>query len=352
LTDTGTGSSKAGTPVPPRGGKNTKKGGRPSGNQAKSSTQAGAATQTKAGSPSPPPKASPGKSPRSGAGRRAAQEAHRRRQRNLIIAGAVVAAVAILAAVLVITGLSSSKPKATPRTPLTPAELQHLSSVPMSTLVAATKKMTPPNSPSNGNPPPLTSGGKPEMLYIGAEFCPICATERWPMMVALAHFGTFNNVSQTSSAALDGNIPTLSFYGSSFASPDMVFTPVETTTNQPKGNYYEPLQAPTAAQQARWSKDLNGNLSFPYINMGAKYLLNTSQFPDTVLQGSTFSTIMGDVGNNSTTIGLNIDAAAGFLVRYLCNMTGNKPAGTCAAVANVPAPVTSSSSGPSSSAGG
>jgi hypothetical protein len=349
LTDTGTGSSKAGTPVPPRGGKSTKKGGRPTGNQAKAS----GSTQTKAGSPPPGAKPSPGKSPRSGAGRRAAQEAHRRRQRNLIIAGAVVAAVAILAAVLVITGLSSSKPKATPRTPLTPAEMQHLSSVPMSTLVAATKKLTSLSPPSNGNPPPLTSNGKPEMLYIGAEFCPICATERWPMMVALSHFGTFSNVSQTSSAALDGNIPTLSYYGSSFDSPDMVFTPVETTTNQPKGNYYEPLQAPTAAQQARWSKDLHGNLSFPYINMGAKYLLTTSQFPDTVLQGSTFSTIMGDVGNNSTTIGLNIDAAAGFLVRYLCNMTGDKPAATCAAVANVPAPTTSSSSsGPSSSAGG
>ena len=29
-------------------------------------------------------------------------------------------------------------------------------------------------------PKPLTLHGKPELLYIGAEFCPVCAVERWP----------------------------------------------------------------------------------------------------------------------------------------------------------------------------
>ena len=40
--------------------------------------------------------------------------------------------------------------------------------------------------------PALTSGGKPEMLYIGAEWCPYCAAERWAMAVALRRFGTFS----------------------------------------------------------------------------------------------------------------------------------------------------------------
>ena len=88
------------------------------------------------------------------------------------------------------------------------------------------------------------------MLYIGAEFCPICATERWPMLVALSHFGTFSNVSQTHSAVSDGDIPTLSFYGSTYTSPYLTFTPVETTTNQPSGNYYKTLETPTSAEMA------------------------------------------------------------------------------------------------------
>jgi hypothetical protein len=341
LADSGKGSSSGSTQVPPRGGKSAPKKKTPTQNQSKSTQGNSAARQQSASSGN-----------RGSSGRRAAQQAQRRR-RNWIIAAIAVGVVVVLIAVFVVIGLNSSKPKAAPRTPLTDSEMAQLTSVPISTLVAATKMGVSLQAPSGLTGAPLIKNGKPEMLYIGAEFCPICATERWPMMVALSHFGTFSNVSQTSSAALDGNIPTLSFYGSSFDSADMVFTPVETTTNQPQGNYYVPLEKPTADQQALWSKLLNGNLSFPFINMGGKYLLNTSQFSSSVLSGSSFSEILGDVGNNNTTIGKNIDAAAGALVRYLCNMTGEKPAATCAAVATVPAPTTSGSgSGSSSSAAG
>jgi hypothetical protein len=48
---------------------------------------------------------------------------------------------------------------------------------------------------------PLTSGGKPEMLYMGAEYCPYCAAERWSMIVALSRFGTFNGLTTTRSGA-------------------------------------------------------------------------------------------------------------------------------------------------------
>ncbi len=32
--------------------------------------------------------------------------------------------------------------------------------------------------------PALTSGGKPQIVYMGAEYCPYCAAERWAMVVA------------------------------------------------------------------------------------------------------------------------------------------------------------------------
>ena len=326
--------------VPPRGGK------KPPKKQPASQNQGSSGSQGKSGDA--PRTQSGGSGSRGSSGRRAAQAAQRRK-RNWLIAAVGIAVVVILIVVFVIVGLNSSKPKATSRTPLTDSELSQLTSVPISTLVEATKMGVTLQAPSALTGAPLTKNGLPEMLYIGAEFCPICATERWPMIVALSHFGTFSNVSQTSSAALDGNIPTVSFYGSTFASPELAFTPVETTTNQPKGNYYEPLQTPTPEQQKLWSTLLNGNLSFPFIDMGGKYMLNTSQFPESVLQGSNFSQILGDVGNNNTTIGKNIDAAAGALVRYLCNVTGDKPADTCSAVANVPAPTSGTNSGGSSS---
>jgi hypothetical protein len=187
----------------------------------------------------------------------------------------------------------------------------------------------------------LTANGKPELLYIGAEFCPACAAQRWAMVVALSQFGTFTNLQQTRSAAQDGDIPTLSFYGSTYSSPYLTFTSVETTTNQPQGNYYRPLETPTAAQQALWSSTLGGNLAFPFVDVGGKYVLNTSQVPPAVLRGHRFDQIASTVGNNHTTIGASIDSAAASLVKYICGITGNQPAATFDAVASLPAPVTS-----------
>jgi hypothetical protein len=85
--------------------------------------------------------------------------------------------------------------------------------------------------------------------------------------------------------------------------------------------------------------------------MGGKYLLNTSQYPPTLLIGHSFNDIASSVGNNNTTIGANIDASAAALIKYLCGITGQQPAPTCSAVANANAPVSSTTSGANSSAG-
>ena len=62
---------------------------------------------------------------------------------------------------------------------------------------------------------PITFNNKPEILYIGAEFCPLCAANRWSMVVALSKFGNFSNVEYMISAVGDGNYSTLSFRNAS-----------------------------------------------------------------------------------------------------------------------------------------
>ncbi|MGH3290263.1 MAG: DUF929 family protein, partial [Trebonia sp.] len=47
--------------------------------------------------------------------------------------------------------------------------------------------------------PPLTRGGKPEVLYVGAEYCPYCAMENWPLIVALSRFGQFTGLTTSRS---------------------------------------------------------------------------------------------------------------------------------------------------------
>lgn len=237
-----------------------------------------------------------------------------------------------------------------PRQPAPAAAVTKLTSIPISTLVAGASKISGLQPAQPAGDPALTSGGKPDLLYIGAEFCPICATERWPMVVALSHFGTFSNLSQTHSAVRDGNIATFSFYGSTFTSKYLTFSPVETTTNQPSGNYYKALETPTAAQQAIWQKHEGSNLSFPFIDIGGKWLLETSQYPDTIVQGKSFSQIVDAIGSNDNTLGAAVNASAATLIRYICDVTGNQPAQTCQAVAGVALP-SGSGSGSSSPAG-
>src|SRR5262249_44166572 len=124
---------------------------------------------------------------------------------------------------------------------------------------------------------PLTSGGKPEMLYMGAEYCPYCAAERWAMVVALSRFGTFSGLAATHSAAKNGqgqaepfpNTATWTFANTHFTSNYLTFTPVEMNTNvpDPSTGGYTTLQTPTAQQQALLTKyDAANNGAIPFID--------------------------------------------------------------------------------------
>jgi len=108
-------------------------------------------------------------------------------------------------------------------------------------------------------PPPVLAGptGKPQFLYIGADYCPFCAGQRWAIVVALSHFGTFSKLYQTTSSSVDVYPDTSTFtfspslYGGSLYSSSYIdFVAVETQGNQQdaSGNY-PVLQTPTTEQQ-------------------------------------------------------------------------------------------------------
>lgn len=229
------------------------------------------------------------------------------------------------------TAASETSPAA--GTPIAAAVTSKLASVSLSSLADAPGSgiVAAPETISDGK---LTADGKPDLLYIGAEFCPVCATERWALYVALSKFGTFTRQpGEIHSAVQDGDIPTLTFYNTTYSSPYFTFTPVETTTNQPDGNYYVSLQTPTAAQQKLWTSHTDE--SFPWVDFGGKMELTTAQYSPTVLEGASFTAIAKDIGNNSTVIGADIDASAKVLIQTMCStLSGNKPAAVCNAVGN------------------
>ncbi|EQD78092.1 protein containing DUF929, partial [mine drainage metagenome] len=67
--------------------------------------------------------------------------------------------------------------------------------VPTRTLTqVATGDINNPPQPIKVSTPKLTQNGKPEVLYIGAEYCPYCALLRWSLVGALSRFGKFSNL--------------------------------------------------------------------------------------------------------------------------------------------------------------
>ncbi len=72
--------------------------------------------------------------------------------------------------------------------------------------------------------------GKPEFFYVGGEFCPYCAAQRWSVVVAVSRFGTFGPLSQITSS--EQNLSSLSFHNSTYKSQYVDFVGMETKDNQ------------------------------------------------------------------------------------------------------------------------
>jgi hypothetical protein len=276
--------------------------------------------------------------------RAAAKRAEQRR--NLLMAGGVVAVVLVVVAVFLVvkvagghnnsgTNTASNGPTGTSLSSV----VSQVTSVPASTLEAVGAGSGVTGKPTTISGSALTSNGKPEILYEGAEYCPYCAAERWAMIVALSRFGTFSGLSTIHSASKDGagtaepypNTPTWTFYKSTYSSQYVTFTPVETQTNVPDSSNgsYTALQTPTSAQNAIVTKYDGSQGSIPFIDFGNKYMISGASYSPQVLSGLTWSQIAADLSNQNSPVAKAIDGTANYITAAICKMTGNQPANVC-----------------------
>ena len=179
----------------------------------------------------------------------------------------------------------------------------------------------------------LTSGGKPEVLYMGAEYCPYCAAQRWALVSALSRFGTFTGLTTTHSSSTDAdpNTPTFTFYGSTYTSKYINFTSVEETTNTPNGSGgYTTLQTPTSAEAAvGQAYDPEG--AIPFIDFGNKYVQvgNLSPLSPTLLAGKSWAQVGAAMANPTSSLGEAEIGNANYATAAICKMTNNLPATAC-----------------------
>jgi len=270
----------------------------------------------------------------------AQREIQRRREvrnRVFLSSGAVVVVIAIVLAFVLVKLNSHSKASggAATGTVLSASVLSGIN-VPASTLNAVGKGTSDAKTiiPVNGGSP-LTSGGKPEVLYIGAEYCPYCATERWAMAVALSRFGTFTGLHGIHSSSSDvyANTPTLTFYKSKYTSKYVTFTPVETQTVTKAT-----LQTTTAAQNKLIDKYdaapyVSGEAgAIPFVDFGNKYIISGASYNPQVLSGKTWAQVSAALSQSSSAIAQGADGTANMITAAICKLTNNQPGSACTSV--------------------
>jgi hypothetical protein len=221
-------------------------------------------------------------------------------------------------------------------TPLPAGVLSEATSVSPATLAAIGEPSAAAAPTATGAKKTLTAAnGKPEVLFVGAEFCPYCAAQRWALVVALSQFGTFNGLTATHSSTTDvfPDTKTFSFYGSTYASTSLDFASVELETNQVSGSSYATLQTPTASESALLDKYdaapyTSQPGSIPFLDIANKYVSVGAGFTPQVLQGLSMQQIASQLDNKNSVVATAIDGEANRIVTAITAATGIKPTAT------------------------
>jgi Domain of unknown function (DUF929) len=266
------------------------------------------------------------------------------RRRRALLSTVIVAviAVGIVAGVILLTP-KPAPPSPFDGKPISALTNSQLTGVSISTLqsVGAGQGVTPLTDVGGS---PLKSGSKNEFLYIGAEYCPYCAAERWGIIVALSKFGNFTNLTymQSSSTDIYPNTATFSFYGATYQSTyNITFVSVETENRNES-----PLQ-PVNSQEQSLLNTYDPGGSIPFIDIGGQYVIQSASSSPGVDAGAQYSpAILAPGGSplNWTQIGsqLNepnsglypsvaqaIDGTANTIIKAICAVDGNNPSSLC-----------------------
>ena len=117
--------------------------------------------------------------------------------------------------------------------------------------------------------PMWSSDNKPVVFFMGSAACPYCSASSWAVRNALEAFGTFSGWQYQTSSPSDNagpNTPEVTLYGTSLASPYLIWDAQETSDNQV---IQTPALNPTE-QSYQAAYDPTG--SIPFLVFGGKYM--------------------------------------------------------------------------------
>jgi thiol-disulfide isomerase/thioredoxin len=219
----------------------------------------------------------------------------------------------------------------TPASPAVLSDLYGVSTSTLNTVGSGAAGIASPTSISGGAP--LTLNGKPEILYMGAEFCPYCAAERWAMIVALDKFGNFTGIQYMESDPTDvyPNTPTFTFVNATYSSSYIAFVTVEETDRN-----QAPLQTATA-QETTLLQTYDTGGSIPFVDFANAYAITSASYIPTALRTGqnpsgapyNWTQIAPQLNTASSVFAQNIDGTANRIISAICKVDGGSPASIC-----------------------
>lgn len=265
--------------------------------------------------------------------------------------GLVVVIVATLVLVKVLSGSPASAGGKGSFSPVDPTTMAQLTGVPASVFntVGVTSPVVQVTAPIPVKGQPSLTGkssaGKtvPEILYVGAEYCPYCAAQRWSTIIALSRFGTWSGLGNMASYAHDTypNTATFTFVRASYKSKYVAFQSLEEYTNYLNATtgYYQVLQKPTNAQLALVKKydtpkfipgltKSDGN-PIPFLTFDNKFLVSGASYSPDTLTNLTRSAIATGLTDSTSPVTDAIIASANYQTAAICSLTHNMPANVC-----------------------
>jgi hypothetical protein len=169
---------------------------------------------------------------------------------------------------------------------------------------------------------PFVSGTKPVIVYIGADYCPYCAFQRWPLVMALMRFGNFSSLNLMLSSSTDvfPNSATFTFYGSKYTSNYLVFQGYEQEDRS---------QNPLATVPSNYTavfQQYGG--AYPFLDFANKYVVSGSFFFPDQLTGRNWTQVAKLLSSNNI-VSNQIISATNAITAAICKVTSNAPSSVC-----------------------
>lgn len=252
-----------------------------------------------------------------------------RRIRVAVIAS--VAVVAALALVITLAAVNAGHKKAA-ATRSGNRVVAEVASVPQAVLdqVGVGKSHPLSSVPSGKTLASSASNGKPVFVYVGAEYCPYCATERWGVVQALSRFGTFSNLDISASSPTDAypNTATFTFHGSTYRSNYLQLQATETNSNVSDGQGYKTLDTETALQQ-QLERQYNPQGNIPFLVIDGQFGNLGASYDPAVLKGKTAEQIAESLQDPNSPVAQGVLGLANRITAAICKVTNGQPEKVC-----------------------